>query len=157
VVLWFDRSRGYLRRRPHADIVSLTPKDGIRYALGRSLWGRWRLKLTPRGRGNGTFCRTIGDAIERVGNARQFKCKLVDPARSLQYDNSFSAEVKSDPEHQPNHEGYTRHENVMTCDRDASARDGNHVVREQGFLPAGVLDCLKVASASRFKWRPPPT
>jgi hypothetical protein len=45
----------------------------------------------------------------------------------------------------------------MTCDRDASTRDGNHVVREQGFLPAGVLDCLKAASASRFKSRPPPT
>jgi hypothetical protein len=113
---------------PCADIVSLTPNHGIRYALGVSLWGRWRLKLTSRGRCNGTFCRTIGDAIERVSNARQFKCKLVDPARPLQYDNSFSAEVKSDPEHQPNHEGYARHEDVMTCDRETSARNGNHVV-----------------------------
>jgi len=129
----------------------------LRYALVLSLWGRWCLKLTPRGRGNGTFCRTIGNAIERVSNARQFKRKLVDRARPLQYDNSFAAEVKSDPEHQPNHQGYTRHENVMTCDRDTSARDGNHVVREQGFLPAGVLDSLKVASAPRFKLRPPPT
>jgi hypothetical protein len=100
----------------------------MRYALGFSLRGRLRLKLTPRGRSNGTFCRTVGDAIERVSNARQFKCKLVDPARPLQYDNSFSAEVKSDPEHQPNHEGYARHEDVMTCDRDTSPRNGNHVV-----------------------------
>jgi hypothetical protein len=116
------------RSSPCADIVSLTPNHGIRYALGVSLWGRWRLKLTSRGRCNGTFCRTIGDAIERVSNARQFKCKLVDSARPLQYDNSFSAEVKSDPEHQPNHEGYARHEDVMTCDRETSARNGNHVV-----------------------------
>jgi hypothetical protein len=82
----------------------------------------------PGGRSNGTFGRPIGDAIERVGNARQFKCKLVDPARPLQYDSSFSAEVKSDPEHQPNHEGYARQEDVMTCDRDTSAGNGNHVV-----------------------------
>jgi hypothetical protein len=119
----------------------------MRCALGLSLWGRWRFKLTSRGRSNGTFCRTIGDAIERVSNARQFKCKLVDPARPLQYDNSFSAEVKSDPEYQPNHEGYARHEDVMTCDRDTSPRNGNHVVCEQGFLLAGVLDCTKVALA----------
>jgi hypothetical protein len=66
--------------------------------------GRLRLKLTPRGRFNGTLSRTIGDALERVSNARQFKCKLVDPARPLQDDNSFSTEVKSDPEHQPTHD-----------------------------------------------------
>jgi hypothetical protein len=86
------------------------------------------LKLTPRGRSNGTFCRTIGDAIERVSNARQFKRKLVDSARPLQNDNSFSAEVKSDPEHQPDHEGDARHKDVMTCERDTSAGNGNHVV-----------------------------
>ena len=100
----------------------------MRYALGFSLRGRLRLKLTPRGRSYGTFCRTICDAIERVSNARQFKGQLVDPARPLQYDNSFSAEVKGDPEHQSNHEGYSRHEDVMTCDGDASASNGNHVV-----------------------------
>jgi hypothetical protein len=112
----------------------------MRHALGLSLWGRLRLKLTPRGRANGTFCRMIGDAIERVSNARQFKCKLVDPAGPLQYDNSFSAEVNSDPEHQPTHKGYRRHKHVMAGDRDTSARNGNHEVREQSFLPAGVLD-----------------
>ena len=43
--------------------------------------------------------------------------------------------MKSGPEQQPNYERYTRHEHVVTGDSDASTCDGNHVVREQSFLP----------------------
>jgi hypothetical protein len=108
----FSIGRGYiaaaLERQPEkrADWInrtitnqqSLTPKHGIRYALGLSLWGRWRLKLTPGGRCNGTLRRTIGDTIESVGNTRQFEGNLVERARPLQDDDAFAAEVKGDPE-----------------------------------------------------------
>jgi len=80
------------------DIVSLTPEHRIRYALGLSLWGCRRLKLTPRGRCNGTLCRMIGNAIQCVSNARQFECDLVERARPVQDDDSFAAEVNGDPE-----------------------------------------------------------
>jgi hypothetical protein len=77
----------------------------MRYNLGLSLWGRrLRLKLTPRGGRNGTFRRMIGDAIECISNARQLECKLVDGARPLQDDDSLAAEVKSEPEKQPNYD-----------------------------------------------------
>jgi len=105
------------------------------------------LNLTPRGRRNCTIRRTIGDALERVSNARQLECNLFSSARPLQQDDPFSAEGNSRPEQQPNHEGYTRHKHVVTRDSDASARDGNYVVREQSFLPAensGLTACSRI-------------
>src|SRR5713101_7117007 len=116
----------------------LTPKHGIRYTLRLSLRWRLRLKLTPRRRRDRTIRRTIGDALECVCNSRQLQCNLVGSFRPLQHDNPFPAEVKSAPKQQPNHDRHTRHERVVTCDRDAPTRDSNHVIREQGFLPAGV-------------------
>jgi hypothetical protein len=109
-------------------ICSLTLKYGIRRTFGISLWWRLHLKLTLRRRRNRTIRRVIGDALECVGNAGQFKCNLVGSARSLQDDDPFSVEVQSCPEQQPNHDGYNCHEYVVTCDGDASARNGYHVV-----------------------------
>jgi hypothetical protein len=94
------------------------------------------LNLAPRSSRNRTIRRTIGDAIECVSNARQLECNLFGSARPLQHNDPFSAEGNNRPEQQPNHEGYTRHEHVVTRDSDASARDGNYVVRKQSFLPA---------------------
>jgi hypothetical protein len=61
--------------------------------------------MTSHRCGNCTICRTIGDALECVGDAGQLERNLVGSARPLQHDDPFSAEVKSDPEHQANHEG----------------------------------------------------
>jgi hypothetical protein len=79
-------------------IVSLTPKHGIRCVFGISLRGRLLLLLTPRCRGNGIIRRTIGDAFERVGDARQFEGDLIGSGRPFQHNNAFSAEVKNRPE-----------------------------------------------------------
>jgi hypothetical protein len=72
----------------------------------------------------------------------QLECNLVDSARPLQHGDPFSAEVESRLEHQADHEGYTRHECIVTRGGDASARDSNQVVREQVLLPAGAYGLL---------------
>src|ERR1700736_4906890 len=109
--------------------MSLTPKHRIRDTLRLSLGRRLHLLLlTSRRRGNHTVRGTIGDAVECICDTGQLECNLVGSARSLQHDHSFSAEIKSGPEHQPNHEGYNSHKHVVTGDGDASACDGNQVV-----------------------------
>ena len=104
-----------------------------------SLWerGRLRLNLTPRCRRNRAIRRAIGDALECVCNSRQLERHLIRSVRSLQHDNLFPAEVKSGPRHQPNRDRYTRHERIVTCNREASTRDSNYVIQEQSFLPVG--------------------
>jgi hypothetical protein len=107
-----------------------------------------RLNLTPRRRRNRTIRRTIGDALERVCNSGQLECNLVRSVRPLQHHNPFPAEVNSGPKRQPNHDKYTHHERVVTCDRDASTRDSNHLIRKQSFLPAGAFLKLRTGSVS---------
>jgi hypothetical protein len=97
-----------------------------------------RLKLTPRFRRDRAIRWTIGDTFECVCNSRQLECHLVRSARPLHHDNLFPAEVKSGPRHQPNHDGYTRHERIVTCNSEASTRDSNYVIQEQTFLLIGV-------------------
>ena len=77
----------------------------------------------------------IGDALERVCDSGQLEGDLVGPVRPFQHDDAFAAEVQGSPEQQPNHDRYNRHERVMTGDCDTSARNSNHVIREQYFLP----------------------
>jgi hypothetical protein len=131
------------RNRNAARSSPLTPEHGIRYAFGLSLWSRLHLKLTPGGRRNRTIRWTISDALESVGDARQLEGNLVRSARPLQNNHSFSAEVESRPEQEANDERYSRQEDVVTCDGDASTGDADQVIREQSFLPAGAwFACL---------------
>jgi hypothetical protein len=95
------------------------------------------LNLTPRRRRDHTIHRAIGDALQRVCNSRQLERHLVGSSRPLQHHNLFPAEVKSGPRHQPNRDRHTRHERIVTCDREASTRDSNCVIQEQSFLPVG--------------------
>ena len=117
--------------------MSLSPEHGIRYAFGVSLRRRLYLLLTPRRRCDGIIGWSIDDALECVCDARQFEGNLVGTARPFQQDNSFSAEVKSSPEKQSAHDGNEHHHHVVRSNGDASACDGNQVVRKQGFLLAG--------------------
>jgi hypothetical protein len=119
-------------------MVCLAPKYGIRYTSGFSLRWRLYLLLTPRCRGNGIIRRTIGNALECVGDARQLPRNLIGSARPFQHDNPFSAEVENRPEQQSGHDGHRHHQHVVTRDGDASACDGNQVIRKQSFLPAGL-------------------
>jgi hypothetical protein len=116
-------------------ILSLSPEHGIRYAFGVSLRRRLYLLLTPRRCGNCIIRRTIRDAIECVGNARQLESKLIGSARPFQHDDAFSAEVQSREEQESSHDGYEHHQHVVTGDGEASACDANYVVREQSFPP----------------------
>jgi len=90
--------------------------------------GPIHLKLTPRGRRDRTIRWAIGDALKCDCNSGQLKSNLLDSARPLQHNSPFSAEENSGPKQQSNHNGYTRHERVVACDSDASARDRNHVI-----------------------------
>jgi hypothetical protein len=114
--------------RKSGRVSPLTPKHGIRYALGLSLRGRLRLKLAPGRCRDRTIRGTIGDALQCVCYSRQLECNLVGSARSLQHNNPFSAEVNSGPEQQSNHDRCTRHKRVMTRDSDTSARESNHMI-----------------------------
>src|SRR5258707_8828010 len=100
--------------------------------------------MTPCSRRNRTFRPTMCDALKFIRNTKQLECNLCGSARPLQHNDPSSAEGNSRPEQQPHHEGYTCHEHVVTRDSDASARDGNYVVRKQSFLPAenSGFDCL---------------
>jgi len=98
-----SRHRETRPRRP------LTPKHGIRHTLRLSLRGRLWLELTPGRRRNRAIRRTIGDALESVGDTGLFEGNLVGSVRPLQHDDAFSAEVKGGPEQQTNHDGYTSH------------------------------------------------
>jgi len=89
---------------------------------------RLRLKLAPGCRRDRTIRWTIGDALQCVCNSRQLEGNLIGSFRSLQHDNPFPAEVNSGPEQHSNHDGYTRHKRVVTGDRDASARESNHMI-----------------------------
>jgi hypothetical protein len=95
---------------------------------------RWQL-LTLHGLSNGAIRWTIGDTLESVSNAGQLVSNLVSATRPLQNNDAFAAKVKSRPEHEPKHERYKSHEDVVTRDREASTCDGNQVIREQCFLP----------------------
>jgi hypothetical protein len=99
------------------------------------------LNLPPRCHRNRSIRRPAGQALKRVSNTGQLERNLVGSARPLQQNDSFSAEVKGGPEQHTNHKGYDSHEDVVTCNRKASTRDSNDVVREQSLLPAGPCDC----------------
>jgi hypothetical protein len=115
-------------------MVSLQAKHAMRYALRFPWWDRLHMLLAPRCCRDRAIRRMIGDALKCVRDAGQLEGDLVSSARPLQNHNAFSAEIKSGPEQQPNHKGYRGHKHVVTCDGDASARESNHVVREQNFL-----------------------
>jgi len=140
----FSESGG--RESPHREtrpLRPLTSKHGIGNASRLSLWRRLRLKLPSRRRRDGAIRRLIGDSLERIGDAGQFERNLVGSVRPFQHDDAFAAEVKGSPKQQTNHHGYARHEYVMARNSDTSARNANHVIREQSFLPAGVSLALR--------------
>jgi len=77
----------------------------------------------------------IGDTLESVSDAGQLVGNLVGSTRPLQHDDAFAAEVKSCPEHEPEHKRDKGHEDVVTREGEASTCDVNQVIREQCFLP----------------------
>lgn len=96
---------------------------------------QWRhLILPPHGRSNRAIHGTIGNALERVGNAGQFEANLVGSTRLLQQDNPLTTEVQRGPEHHANNQRYDRHENIVAGYGEAPACDRNNKIREHGMV-----------------------
>lgn len=117
-------------------VSPLAPKHGICDSVRLRLGRRLRVGISGR-RSNRAIRTPVGDPLKCVGYPGQLDCNLIGSPRRLQKDDSFSAEVKSDPKQEPNREQYARRKHVVTGNGKASACDRDDVVREQGILPAG--------------------
>jgi hypothetical protein len=96
--------------------------------------------------GNGAIRGAVGDAFERVGYARDLKDKLVNGVGPFQNHNAFAAEVEGHPEDKSGDERKAHHQQIMARKDKRSSGDGNDMVREQDFLPAGALKIVAPGS-----------
>jgi hypothetical protein len=95
------------------------------------------MNLPPRSRRDRAIRRTIRDTLERLRYSRQLERNLVRSVRPLQHHDPLPAVVKRSAKRQPDRDEHAHHKHIVTCNRETSTCDSNHMIREQRFLPAG--------------------
>src|SRR5712692_5524672 len=109
------RCESYLSQR------RLAPEHREWDALRLSLKGLLELLLlAPCSRGDGAIRRLVGDALERVRDARQFERELIGAARAPYYYDALTTEIQQAPKQQPDDRRHTGQQNVVRGDGDGS-------------------------------------